>query len=214
MRTGTSSPAGWKLTCLVALLLLTSIGVGQAAERLTVPDEQSLPYYARILKYVGYTDTWAIVFYRPSECVPADFNLYGPGGVTFDFEINDEDCPVLVEGYAIRDPEAPPGTPPLKQHLEEADGEAVSIWFVDGAEAREALEEQGVLTVPELEGMESLRIGLADSFLEDLHPVGGATVPFLDLNASGTLEDGTSFSMVHVTANSGFLTQTSLKFKD
>lgn len=213
MKTGTSSATGWKLTCLVVLLLLMSVGVGLAAEYLTVPEEQGLPYYARLMSRVGYTDTWAIVFYRPPEWVPETFNLLAPGGVAFDFNI-DEDCPYLVEGYAIRDSEAPPGTPPLKQHLEEAEGETVEIWFIDGADARAAYQNEAEpdLTILEFLEMDSLLIGYADFFVEDLHPTGGAAVSFQALQASGSLLDGTTFSLLYVSSG-GELKQTNLKFK-
>jgi hypothetical protein len=219
METRAHFSLGGRLTWLSVLLaLVLSAGVGQAAERLTIPDEYSnLPYYARILRFVGYTGTDAVVFYRPPECVPDDFNLH----LFYDFNI-DPTCPLLVEGSATWEGEPGVGVPPFQMTLHEAEGTPVPIWFADDAEVLAAYlsdrngdgEPDYAITVPDLEAMSSLQVGWADPYSEQIHPTGGARVPSINIVASGTVEGGGSFFMLWERANTDFLTETILKFAD
>lgn len=219
MKARVSFAAGWKLTLLVALLVLVlSAGVTQAAERLTIPDQYwNLPYYARLMRLVG-TDTWAVVFYRPPDCVPDNFNLHD----FFDFGLDYDMCPFLMEGFAIWKDQAGVGGPPLQQALHDVKGTPVPIWFVSEADMLGALlrDDDGVpgpdliVTVPDLEGMSSLQRGWADSYQEQLRPTGGAEVPTAAYVASGILEDARSFFMLYTwTAKSG-LAEAILRFSD
>ncbi len=73
----------------------------------------------------------------------------------------------------------------------------------------------GILTIGELEGMDSLRTGSADSYHEILQPFfpsGGAKVPKINIVASGALQDGRSFFMLWEHTNTPFLTETILRF--
>jgi hypothetical protein len=219
MKTRASFAAGWKLTWLAVLLaLVLSAGVGQAAQRLTIPDQYSnLPYYARILRFVGYTDTVAVVFYRPPEWVPDDFNLH----LFYDFNV-DPTCPLLVEGSATWEGEPGVGVPPFQMTLHEVEGTPVPIWFLDDAEVLAAYlsdrdgdgQPDYVITVPDLEVMPSLQRAWADSYEEQVHPTGGAQVPSINIVTSGMVEDGRSFFMLWERANTDFLTETILRFSD
>ncbi|MFO8080204.1 MAG: hypothetical protein R6V07_07865 [Armatimonadota bacterium] len=216
MKTGTSSATGCKLTCVVVLLLLVSVGVGQAAERVTIPDQLSLPYYVRPLHLeVDGTNTTVVAFVFYRWPAPDNWNLLR----LFDFSGIDENEYLLqVEGFAIRDPEAP--SPPMKQHLQEAAGGAVPILFADRSETDEFyyLDRNGdgapdrIITFAELMGMASLREGLAAPFMEELHPAGGAERTLVSIQASGILDDGASFSLIYELL-SGELKVASVKFK-
>ncbi len=219
MKTRAHLSVGGSLTWLAVLLaLVLSAGVGQAAERLTIPDEYSnLPYYARLMRLVG-TETWAVAFYRPPDCVPDSFNLHD----FFDFDLDYDMCPFLMEGFAIWKDQAGVGGPPLQQALHDVKGTPVPIWFVSEADMLGALlrDDDGVpgpdliVTVPDLAGMSSLQRGWADSYQEQLRPTGGAEVPTATYVASGILEDARSFFMLYTwTANTG-LTEAIVRFSD
>ena len=77
-------------------------------------------------------------------------------------------------------------------------GDSVPIWFVSKHDY-EAVIADGVLTVDELRSLPSLRIGIADFYLEVLQPLDGpASVPKLKLFANGTLSDGGTFDVVFI----------------
>jgi len=66
------------LKCLVAtLVVLTLSTVAQAQIHLEVPEDRQPPIYANFNReFMPHTEEWAVViFYRNTDCVPADFNL-------------------------------------------------------------------------------------------------------------------------------------------
>lgn len=157
----------------------------------TVPDEDpGPPFYARvttILDQFFHDDGWlAIPFYRDPSCVPADFNvlqLYdfpgpdGPGAFR---------CPLLMEGFVLIEPDAPPGTFPRQAVLK---GDAVPFRFVPWNDF-EAEAADGVVTMAELEALNPL-VGVADRYHETLKPREGDHLIVID--AAGTLDDGRAF---------------------
>ena len=177
---------GGRLALLVTALALTVGLTGQsahAAVNLRFPGEsRGVPAYARIGPDAIQTDEWAAVpFYRLPSCVPADFNLLRFADVPRAFG-----CPLTVEGHEVW--ERGPGRDPApKQVVTRARG--VPIWFVSWSELEAAMSD-GVLTIGELSGLESLVVGTADLYQEVLRPG-----ELIVINARGTLSDGRSFRL-------------------
>jgi hypothetical protein len=214
------------LAPLVALVLVA--GVAQSADRLAIPDEHpGPPVYARILGWVGYTEWAAVVFYRSPLDVPDDFNL-GVLDVRFDPRLLNEGAPeILMEGFGIwEDFTGPGGTPPFQEVLRDVRGTPVPIWFVNWYELYYDFflkdrdddgEPDYKVLIGDFAEMESLRMGLADSYLEELQASGGAKVPMINIVASGVVVegDGGGFAFQYVCANSPWwLTQTTLRFEE
>jgi hypothetical protein len=173
---------------VVSLLLLAAPG---AYANVRTPGGGDLPFYARVEPgFVVHTGDWAaIIFYRPPECVPADFNLLD----VYDFDYAFDCGPPTTDGFIIWSGE--PGlSNPIQIKLWGLG--AVPVWFVSWPELEAALGD-GVLTMPELEAMASLLIGSASFYTETLHP-DGVKVPMINYVALGMLDDGRSFQ-VHVT---------------
>jgi hypothetical protein len=176
-------PVRW-LAALVALVLLA--GTALANERLLIPSQVGIPYWARIVGVSPVNDPWwAVVFYHPPEDVPANFDFR-----TQFFDFSAVGAPTLVQGFAIFADGT--STPPVQQELKEADGGTVPIWFVRPADLF-AAGAQGPVTVSVLEGI-ALK-GSADFYHEVLHPTGGAQSPLNVTVASGVLDDGRSFTL-------------------
>jgi hypothetical protein len=176
-------PLRW-LAALVALVLLA--GVTRADERLLIPSQSGLPYWARIVGVSPSDPWWAVVFYHPPGDIPADFDFRPPAF----FDPRAVGAPTLVQGFAI----FADGTsaPPIQQELQEADGGTVPIWFVRPADLF-AAGAQGPVTVSVLESIAVM--GSADFYHEVLHPAGGAQISLNVTVASGDLDDGRSFTL-------------------
>jgi hypothetical protein len=146
-----------------------------------------LPCYARIgREEIYHTDEWAaIVFYRPPEYVPGDFNLLD----FYDFAAVGK--PTTTDGFIIWDAE-PWVSAPIQINLHGLG--AVPVWFVRWPELQGAIADD-TLTITELGALESLLIGSASFYEETLHPDGGVRVPMIEFVAHGTLEDGQSFQV-------------------
>jgi hypothetical protein len=172
------------------------------AVRTTWPSaaDPGMPFYARINPddVPVFTDAgWAVIpFYRDPACVPAGFNLL----MLFDAPAA-FGCPHVVAGHTLWNGAVFAGSP----RLVVAQGSSVPVWFVPEAEMMAALAD-GVLTLPEIQGMAGLVKGTATRFHEMLHPHalppemggGGHPVPKIVLDARGSLDDGRAFS-VHIT---------------
>ena len=143
-----------------------------------------LPFYARIESgEIFHDDEWAvIIFYRPPECVPDEFDL-------LDFyDWNAFGCaPYTTDGFIIWEGE--PGGTPIQIKLHGLG--AVPVWFVNWPDLEEEVDD-GELLMSELEAMEKL-VGSAAFYTETLHPTGGVKVPMINYVALGELEDGTPF---------------------
>jgi hypothetical protein len=140
-----------------------------------------------------------IPFYTTPSCVPADFNLLN----FFDFG---SQCPLTVHGLAIWKNGPPPIDAAPIQNIFDGDG-AVQIWFVRWTELQAGIAD-GVLTVPELKAMPSLRVGSATFYHETLHPPEAAQVGLDVIAAHGTLADGTVFhfeSSASITPNDEYV---------
>lgn len=173
-------------TLLLILSTAISTSVAQAAVRVTIPPAPGVPAYARTDLPLPHNDEWAfIVFYRDPGCVPADFNLLQFFDAPAAFE-----CPLTVEGFEIWKNGPTLDEAPILSHLQGLG--AVPVWFVAWP-ALEAAIADGVLTITDLEAMESLQIGYASFFEETLRPTGGVQHPTISLVAHGDLLDGRSF---------------------
>ena len=202
MRTSTTrATRHWGRRSVVAVAAavagaLGSADAGTAAVRQPIPDEQAgPPFYARIDAHgVIHTEDWAAIpFYRDPSCVPADFNLLDFFDAPRAFS-----CGLTVEGFVVWQNGPPPEDFAPTQSVLRDDG-PVPVWLVSWPELEAAMAD-GVLTIGELAALPSLEVGSADYFHEVLHPSEAARHPMIQLNASGTLEDGRTFL---VQANAG-----------
>jgi hypothetical protein len=170
---------------LLSLLLATAVlamvltSVAYAGVR---TDVDEWPIYARPLDSAG---EWsAIPFYRPPDCVPDDFNLL----LMFDIPDVFSCGPVTSVGFAVW--KNGPTIDPAPIHGEFHGLGAVPVWFVHTDELLAAVFDDGVLTVPELEGLTSLRKGTASYYHETLNPIEGHHRPSNRIQAHGMLDDG------------------------
>ena len=179
-------PMSKRIALAVAAMALAVGVTGQsayAAVNLRFPGESpGVPAYARIGPDAIHTDEWvAVPFYRLPACVPADFNLLRFMDVPRAFG-----CPLTVEGWEVW--ERGPGQEPAPKHVVTS-ATGVPIWFASWPELQAAMSD-GVLTIGELSGLESLVIGTADVYREVLRPG-----ELIVVNARGRLTDGRSFQL-------------------
>ena len=183
----TRSKIGLRVTLTVvitALVIMLSSQSASAAVRLTFPGESpGIPAYARIGEEAIHTDEWAAIpFYRDPSCVPLDFNLMRSFDVPRAFR-----CPLTVEGFEVW--ETGPGVDAAPMLSVSRAGEGMPVWFVKWPELEAAMGD-GVLTIGELAGMESLIVGTTDSYQEVLRPGDSITI-----QATGSLSDGRRFHL-------------------
>lgn len=188
------------LTFFVLGLLL--ISVPSALANIRLENGGDVPFYARFESTgIFHTDDWAvIVFYRPPGCIPNDFNLLE----FFDFPTGPDDpgafgCnPTTTDGFQIWKNGPDIDFAPLHSELHGLG--AVPVWFVDWSELQSVMAD-GVVTITELESMDSLTTGSATYFHETLHPSEAAKNSMLNYVASGSL-DGDGTFWVHASSNS------------
>jgi hypothetical protein len=180
---------------LVAVASVVVIGLGllpvtASAQSPKREDPSPLPFYGRSVTGIG--EEWsAVIFYRPVQCIPRDFNLLAFFDIPGAFACG----PMTVDTFAVW--ETAPGQDPFGPRQGRARGlGAVPIWFVR-TEDLDCAESDGVLTIPELEALDPL-MGHASFFTETLHPTGAVKNGLLVVDARGTLEDGRSFTL-HIT---------------
>ena len=151
------------------------------------------PFYARFgeNETFGNSEWVAIVFYRDPNCVPDEFNLNqffdfpgetGPGAFGCQPPTTD-----VVEYWA-----GEPGSGPAPAVSEMTGRGAVPVWFFSRADI-DAANSDGVVTITELEGLASRRVGSATTFTEYLKPSQSNTAPIIQFMAEGTLEEGGDF---------------------
>jgi hypothetical protein len=177
----------WAIAIAAAVVLALGLMPGSALAQVRV-DPQQVPFYARIVTGTG---EWTpVIFYRPTGCIPQNFNLerfFDPPRV---FACG----PMTVESFAIW--ENGPGLDPAPRHARTRGLGAVPIWFVRTEDYLAAIDD-GVLTIGELEALDPL-MGYARQFTETLHPEPPVQNSVLVANAKGTLQDGRSFRL-HIT---------------
>lgn len=193
-------------TLLLFLLLPQALSLGcddAPAEtddlvQMQIPEEDpGPPFYARVTPIFNeffYDGDWlAIPFYRDPDCIPSDFNLLDFYHFPSEMGAGAFDCPLLVEGIAYTEPDAPPNTFPKRVTMEGLG--AVPVWFVPRSRIEPAIADN-MLTLPELVALEPLR-GAATSFDEELQP--RADDHKIVITSSGNLADGRSFrfDLVH-----------------
>ncbi len=176
---------------LVAMAMLAAAPAGaQTVEKLLVPEQTgTIPLYMR-----GFDDAktgWtASIFYHPPELVPSKYNL-----LNGDDPNVDPNCPMFMEGFTLWEEGA---AEPLQEVLDLVPGKLVPIYFVTIPEIYAAIDD-GEITIKDLEKMDSLLVGWADSYHEEFNNNGTFQI---NIHASGTLEDGRRFS-VHCEINAG-----------
>ena len=174
---------------LFALLLLAGAVFAEGLVR--IDSEGQVPFYARFGENEIFTDgDWTvIVFYRPPECIPTDFDLNqffhfpGPAGQgAFDCQ------PPTMDGYEFWEGE--PMSGPAPQQAQLWGRGAVPVWFVD-SDAVEGAREDGI-TIAELESLNPLK-GSAANYHEVLRPTQSNDRSLISFNGRGELEDGRAF---------------------
>ena len=176
----------WVFAVATATAIALGLMPGAASAQVRV-DPQPLPYYARIPTGTG---EWTpVIFYRPADCIPENFNLLN----FFDPPRAFGCGPMTVDGFAIW--ETGPGLDPAPMQANVRGLGAVPIWFVR-TEDYLAAREDGVVTIGELEALDPL-MGVASRFTQTLHPE-GANNNVLVINATGTLQGGRPFRL-HIT---------------
>lgn len=165
----------------------------EASEPIRMEANGEVPFYARFGENETFSSgEWtAIVFYRSPDCIPADFNL------NQFFHFPDESGPgafgcappttTSVEFWANG-----PETDPAPLVAEMIGRGAVPVWFFAQSEIETALAD-GVVTIGELTGLPSRRVGTATTYTELLHPGQSNAQPLIQFMAEGALEDGRSF---------------------
>ena len=196
-----------KLGLIMVIVLGIALLTPQAAlANMRIDNGGEVPYYARLERGGIFTDDgWAvIVFYRPPDCIPSDFNLLD----FFDFA-NVWGCkPTTTDGFEIWKNGPGIDMAPLQQEMH-GKGD-VPVWFVDTQELEAAITDD-VLTIGELEGLPSLQVGTASFYHETLHPWGGSVKNHLVFNAHGLLEDGSKFIVLAEHTESNF--NANIRFK-
>jgi hypothetical protein len=185
----------------VSGFVMEKMGAAQASsgaaggEPIRVEGNGEVPFYARFGENETFSDgEWAvIVFYRPPECIPADFNLnqffHFPGE-------NDPGAfgctPPTTTG--IETWQNGPDVDPAPLVAEVTGRGAVPVWFIAAPELETALAD-GEVTIGELAGLPSLQTGTAATYSELLHPSQSNESPLIQFVATGVLEDGGAFTV-------------------
>lgn len=170
-------------------------GAEPASEPVRIESGGEVPFYARFGENETFSDgEWAvIVFYRPPDCIPADFNL----NQFFHFPGDDSPgafgcAPPTTTGIEtwLNGPQVDPA--PL---VAEVTGRgAVPVWFVAAPELEAAMAD-GEVTIGELAEAPSLLTGNAATYTELLHPSQSNAAPLIQFAAQGALEDGSPFAV-------------------
>ena len=185
MVTKCSNIAGkWLSVALIvtAIMVIILVSLSFASVRETITPDNYAPIYA---DWYGNEDWMAFIFYRNPDDVPAGFNLLEFYDIPDAFGV-----PLTVEGAAIF--KNPNDLSPLQAEMKGLG--AVPIWFISRGDYATA-KGDGVLTMTELESIPSLIKGSADFYTETLLSEGHPAILLKNIEASGTLEDGSKFSL-------------------
>ena len=164
-----------------------------AADLLLFPEDYpGLPAYLALPENdLGFTDgEWACIpVYRSLDGIPPDFNLLDyldnatPEHVAYAHSV-----PLHVHGFEIRD--NPPPGPPQTLYMEELP--EMPVLFVRWDELLEEIADDEIY-IDELCAMKTLRVGIAEQYMEEIQTLGGAVVSSHRRVTFGELEDGTPF---------------------
>ncbi|HZN03054.1 MAG TPA: hypothetical protein VFD06_05655 [Candidatus Polarisedimenticolia bacterium] len=156
--------------------------VARANDHVRVPEDIDPNFYTSApLESLTDGEWTAIPFFRPPECIRADFNILRY------FDAAALLCPLLVEGFAEFNDVGP--------ILSSLHGRgAVPIWFVRAAELAAATADR-VVTIGELGALPSLQKGVAGFYNEQNHIFGVHQVSHFTLVARGALDDGRAFEV-------------------
>jgi hypothetical protein len=170
-------------------------GVEPASEPVRTESGGEVPFYARFGENETFSDgEWAvIVFYRPPDCIPVDFNLnqffHFPG----ESDPGAFGCaPPTTTG--IETWQNSPQVDPAPLVAEVTGRGAVPVWFVALPELEAAMAD-GEVTIGELAAAPSLLTGSAATYTELLHPSQSNAAPLIQFAAQGALEDGRPFAV-------------------
>ena len=176
---------------VLALLLLAGSIFG--AQLVRVDNEGEVPFYARFGTNETFSDSGqtVIIFYRQPDCIPADFNM-----MDF-FHFPDENSPgafacqpTTTDGYEMWEGEPGNGPAPVRTLL--WGREAVPVWFVNTADLEVLIDDDGVVTIGDLESLSPIK-GTADKYYEILHPSQSNERPLIIFRAEGDLDGGGTF---------------------
>ena len=189
MKPRISLVAGRKLNWLAPLVALVLLpGTCGAADRLLIPEELDLPFYACGLGHTADGAWVGAAFYRPLDKAPGKF-------AANEFVAVDPDkYPLCVEGFAVMNEGE---FFPMTSSVWNRPNEVVEIVFVPGQQFLAELARDGKVTFAEMKKMD-LMVGLADFYVEVQQPA-NRDVPGEGFHrgviASGVLEDGRPFSV-------------------
>lgn len=185
----------------VSGFVMEKMGASQASsaaaegEPIRVESGGEVPFYARFGENETFSDgEWAvIVFYRPPECIPADFNL-----VQFFHFPGENDpgafgcAPPTTTG--VETWQNGPDVDPAPLVAEVTGRGAVPVWFVAAPELETALAD-GEVTIGELAELPALLTGTAATYNELLHPSQSNENPLIQFTAAGVLDNGGPFAV-------------------
>lgn len=142
------------------------------------PGVQGPPFYANFAAGFMPNDgrRVGIAFYRDPACIPITFNLLVQFNPPAAFG-----CTLTVEGKRWW---WNPATDPFPFQIRFSGLGTVPIYFVDAEELAGAVGD-GVLTIPELEALPSLLIGIADDFHQVIHNANQAQGALVQGNGKG-----------------------------
>lgn len=171
------------------------IPTAESKEPMRMEANGEVPFYARFGENETFSSgEWTvIVFYRPPDCIPADFNLNqffhfpgetGPGAFACT-----PPTTTSVEYWANN-----PQTDPAPLIAEMTGRGAVPVWFISKSEMETAVAD-GIVTIGELAGLPSRLVGTAATYTELLHPSQSNAQSLIQFAAEGTTEDGRSFKV-------------------
>jgi hypothetical protein len=165
------------------------------AEGVSIDNEGQVPFYARFGgdEMFDDGDLTVIIFYRPPDCIPADFNLMQFFDMPGEESPGAMGCnPPTMDGMETWAGEPGSGPAPLVATMN-GNGD-VPVWFVENAELDAAIED-GSITIGELSALASLVKGSAADYEELLHPSQSNEVPVVRFSAAGALDDGRAFTV-------------------
>ena len=155
------------------------------------------PFYSELASdFVFHTEEEAaVVFWRSTACIPDDFNLLLALDLTPAFPNGPPRpflCPLTLEGVATWHD---PATEPFPYLVKVRGSGAVPIWFVAWPELQAAMSDS-ILTITDLAGLPSLRIGYASFYQESVrNSTQGRRHPSSATVARGTMADGGDFRL-------------------